>query len=93
MVVVNRPKGTQKLARSFVAIDNDLQGLSLTAQHWVTDYTLFTNPFLNAQDMLNLVHDAWAYAQDKNQVFKQSSRQCHTWLTVHVPSTHNVSDC
>ena len=51
-----------------------LQAIIQVAQKYMSDYTLFTNPFLAALDILYLIEEAWEFAQDSQQKYEEINK-------------------
>jgi len=59
---------------SFGAVRPKLQAIVQVAQKCVSDYMLFTNPFLAALDILYLVDEPWEFAQDSQQKYEEKNK-------------------
>ena len=86
VIVVKQLTTSKRKTRSFASVPDELQGLCYIAHTWVTDFTLFGNPFLNAMDMINMVHQAWEFAQDTEQNWAKRTDECGTMVNKHKPS-------
>ena len=64
VIVVEQPKTGKKKTRSVSGVVDAWQGPCAIAKIWVTDFTLFSNPFLNAAKVNIIVHQAWRHAED-----------------------------
>jgi len=71
---IKRPQNRILRMRSFGAVGPKLQAIIQVAQKYVSDYTLFTNPFLTALDILHLVDEAWEFAQDSQQKYEEINK-------------------
>ena len=69
IIIVEQPNTGKVKTRSVAGIRDEVQGLWAVANVWVTDFTLFSNPFLNAMDVTILVQKAWMHAQDTQNVY------------------------
>ena len=69
IIIVEQPNTGKVKTRSVASIRDEVQGLCAVAKVWVTDFTLFCNPFLNAMDVTILVQKAWMHAQDTQNVY------------------------
>ena len=58
VMVVKQPKTAKKKTWSVPVVVVALQGHCAIAEIWVTDFTLFSNPLLNAAEVNILVHQA-----------------------------------
>ena len=80
---VKRLQDGGKRTRSFAAIPQKLQGLCFIAQKWVTDYTFFRLSFLSSLDVINLIQEAWEWAQDQERAYPPRTKACEA-LVSHV---------
>jgi hypothetical protein len=76
VMVVKSLQRVGRVTRSFSAIPDQLQRLCCVAKEWVANYTLFKNPFLSSLDVLNLIHEAWERAQDKEKSYTERTKAC-----------------
>ena len=58
VIVVKQLITSKRKMRSFISVPDELQRLCYIAHTWVTDFTLFDNPFINAINMINIIHQA-----------------------------------
>jgi len=79
VVEVKRLQDRGKRIRSFAAILQKLQGLCFITQNWVTDYTFFRLPFLSSLDVINLIQEAWEWAQDQESDTHRVLRLARHW--------------
>jgi len=68
---IERPQNRTLRTRSLGAVGLKLQAIVQVVQKYVSDYTLFTNPFLAALDILHLIDEAWEFAQDSQQKYEK----------------------
>ena len=52
------------------------------AKVWVTDFTLFSNCFLNAIEVTILVPKAWMHAQDTQNVYGECTKDWRALVIV-----------
>jgi len=78
VIIVKSLQHVGKVTRSFTAIPDKLQRLCYVVKEWVADYTLFNNPFLSSLDILNLIHEAWERAEDKENNYQERTKACDT---------------
>ena len=80
VIQVKRLQESGRQTRSFAALPEKLQRLCYVAQTWVADYTLFQQPLLSALDVINLVNDAWRWAQDQEESYLQRTKDCSIFV-------------
>jgi len=71
VIIVKSLQHVGNKTRSFTSILDKLQCLCYVAKEWVTDYTLFNNPFLSSLEILNLIHEAWERAEDMEKNYQE----------------------
>ena len=52
------------------------------AKIWMTDFALFSNPFLNSAEVNILLHQVWRHAEDKQKVYAEHPTQASA-LIIH----------
>ena len=82
VMVVKSPKTGKKKTRSVSGVVDALQGHCAIAKIWFTDFTLFSNPFLNAAEINILVHQAWRHAEDKQKLWAERPKEASA-LVIH----------
>jgi len=83
---VKRLQHGGKRTSSLAAIPLKLQGLCFTAQTWITNYTFFRLPFLSSLDVINLIQEAWEWAQDQEKAYPPSTKACEPLVSHSQPS-------
>jgi len=78
---MEKPCNTALRTHSFGAIGPKLQAIVQGAQKYVSDYTLFTSPFLSAVDILHLVDEPWGSLQDAQRKYEEIKRDCKGLLS------------
>ena len=82
VMVVEQPRIGKKKTRSVSSVVDALQDHCAIAKIWVTDFTLFSNPFLNAAEVNILVHQAWRHAEDKQKLYAERPKEASA-LVIH----------
>ena len=88
IIIVEQPNTGKVKTRSVADIRDEVQGLCAVAKVWVTDFTLFSNPFLNAMDVTILVQKAWMHAQDTQNVYGECTKDCRALVIVFFYPSH-----
>ncbi|RPB25704.1 hypothetical protein L211DRAFT_848029 [Terfezia boudieri ATCC MYA-4762] len=78
VVEIKQLQHSGRKTRSFASIPHKLQGLCYLAQTFITDYTFFKLPFLSALDIINLVDEAWDWAQEHEKSYLKRTKACPT---------------
>ena len=76
VLMVKKPLSAGPKSRSFSTIPSELQLICQQAQRYVSEYTLFTNPFLSSVDILHLLVDSWNAGQDAEQSWHSRTKEC-----------------
>ena len=82
IIIVEQPNTGKVKTPSVVGIRDEVQGLYAVAKVCVTDFTLFSNPFLNAMDVTILVQTAWMHAQDTQNVYGECTKDWRALVIV-----------
>ena len=82
VIVIQRPRETGRKSRSVNAIPNHLQRLCFVAIEWVTDFTFFTKPFIGSMEVIDMINDAWDWAQDAESSYHEKTTPCGTYVSL-----------
>ena len=88
IIIVEQPNTGKVKTRSVADIRDEVQGLCAVAKVWVTDFTLFSNPFLNAMDVTILVQQAWMHGQDTQNVYGECTKDCTALVILFFYASH-----
>ena len=88
IIIVEQPNTGKVKTRSVAGIRDEVQGLCAVAKVWVTDFALFSNPFLDAMDVTILVQKAWMHAQDTQNVYGECTKDCRALVIVFFYPSH-----
>ncbi|RPB19005.1 hypothetical protein L211DRAFT_853566 [Terfezia boudieri ATCC MYA-4762] len=81
IVEIKQLQHNGRKTRSFASIPHKLQGLCYLAQTFITDYTFFKLPFLSALDIINLVNEAWDWAQEHEKSYLKRTKACEAFIS------------
>jgi len=88
--IVEKPRNSAIRSRSFGGVAPNVQALVYAAQMYVSEYTLFTNPFLSSTDVLHLLREAWNFAQDQETRYEEASKESITLVSRELPGSQVV---
>ena len=88
IIIVEQPNKGQVKTQSVTGIRDEVQGLCAVAKVWVTDLSLFSNPFLNMIDVTILVQKAWMHAQDTQNVYGECTKDCRALVILFFYPSH-----
>ena len=88
IIIVEQPNKGQVKTQSVTGIRDEVQGLCAVAKVWVTDLSLFSNPFLNMIDVTILVQKAWMHAQDTQNVYGECTKDCSALVILFFYPSH-----
>ena len=88
IIIVEQPNTGKVKTRSVAGICDEVQGLCAVEKVWVTDFTLFSNPFLNVIDVTILVQKAWMHAQDMQNVYGECTKDCRALVILFFYPSH-----
>ena len=88
IIIVEQPNKGKVKTRSVTGICDEVQGLCAVAKVWVTDFTLFSNPFLNVMAVTILVQKGWMHAQDTQNVYGECAKDCRALVILFFYSSH-----
>ena len=88
IIIVEQPNTGKVKTRSVAGIHDEVYGLCAVAKVWVTDFTLFSNPFLNAMDITILVQKASMHAQDTHNVYGECTKDCRALVILFFYPSH-----
>ena len=82
VMVVEQPKTGTKKTRSVSGVVDALQGHYPIAKVWVTNFSLLSNPFLNAAEVNIIVQQAWRHDEDKQKLWAERLKEASA-LVIH----------
>ena len=88
IIIVEQPNTGKVKTRSVAGIRDEVQGLCAVAKVWVTDFTLFSNCFLNAIEVTILIPKAWMHAQDTQNVYGECTKDWRALVIVFFYPSH-----
>ena len=88
IIIVEQPNTGKVKTRSVSGIRDEVPGRCAVAKIWVTDFTLFSNPFQNAMDVTILVQKAWMHAQDTQNVYGECIKDCRALVILFFYPSH-----
>lgn len=89
---VKKPLPIGPKSRSFSTIPSELQTICQRAQRYVSEYTLFTNPFLSSVDILHLLVDSWNAGQDAEQSWHERTKDCDSIVCLFPNIFRRIAD-
>ena len=88
IIIVEQPNTRKVKTPSVTGIHDVVQGLCRVAKVWVTDFTLFSNPSLNAMDITIHVQKAWMHMQDRQNVYGECTKDCRAFVILFFDPSH-----
>ena len=88
--IVEKPRNSAIRSQSFGRVAPNVQSLVHAAQKYMSEYTLFTNPFLSSTDVLHLLREAWNFAQDQETRYEEASKESMTLVSRELPGSQVV---
>lgn len=75
---VKKPLLAGPKSRAFSNLASELQAICQRAQRYISEYSLFTNPFLTSVDIFHLLVNSWDAGQDAEQSWHERTKDCDT---------------
>ena len=92
LLEVKKPLYAGPKSRGFSNLPSELQPIAQRAQRYVSEYTLFTNPFLTSVDVIHLLVESWNAGQDAEQSYHEWTKDCDTLVRQFLNFARRIAD-